>query len=149
MTKYLIDNIQVRHQRTDKNANGCNTNLRGIDLSSNNIPKMTPFWRFVRQFRENLKIWVKKTKYLIDNIQAIHQRTYKNTNGCNTNLRGIDLTQIKFQRWRHFVRCVRQFREILIISAKKTKYLIDNTQAIHKELKKTQTDVIQTLELLI
>ena len=42
-----------------------------------------------------------------------------------------------------FWRCVRQFREILKISVKKTKDLIDNIQAIHQELIKTQTDVIQ------
>ena len=29
-------------------------------------------------------------------------RTYKNTNGCNTNLRGIDMMRIKYIRWRHF-----------------------------------------------
>ena len=38
---------------------------------------MTPFWRCVRQFRENLKILVKKTKDLIDNIQAIHKELIK------------------------------------------------------------------------
>ena len=48
-----------------------------------------------------------------------------------------------------FWRCVRQFREILKIPAKKTKYEIDNIQAIHKELIKTQTDVIQTLGALV
>ena len=71
---------------------------QGHGPDANKIPNMTSFWRRVRQFRENLKISAKKTKYQIHNISSHTPRTYTNKNGCNTNLRGIDLTQIKFQR---------------------------------------------------
>ena len=47
-----------------------------------------------------------------------------------------------------FWRCVRQFREILKVSVKKTKDLIDNIHAIDLEFIKTQTVVIQTLVAL-
>ena len=71
---------------------------QGHGLDTNKIPKITSFWRCVRLFRENLKTSAKETKYQIDNISSHTPRTYTNKNGCNTNLRGIDLTQIKFQR---------------------------------------------------
>ena len=42
-------------------------------------------------FGKILKFQQKRQSSLIDNIQAIQQITNKNTNGCNTNHRGIGL----------------------------------------------------------
>ena len=62
---------------------------------------MILLWRCVHQFWKNLKISAKDIKNLNDIIKFNVTKTLENTNRCNTNHRGNDLVQNKFQRRRH------------------------------------------------